>query len=81
MFRIFLRKICLISGYAPINTKAFIKDGYTTIYFRVIELITLVLENCGLTQYGKAMSKSTRDKELEVIVLSKFNSDVLTVCL
>ena len=46
MFRIFLRKIGMFCRNIPINTKAVIKDADAAISLWMIEVITLVLEDC-----------------------------------
>ena len=46
MLRIFLREIGMFGWYLPINAKAIIKDRDTSISLWMIEVITLVLEDC-----------------------------------
>ena len=45
----------------------------------MVEIVTLILENSCLTQYRKAMSKTTGNKELAMIVLSKFYRHMMTI--
>ncbi len=47
MLRILLCEIGMLCRNLPINTKAIIKDRNTSISLWMIELIALVLENCG----------------------------------
>ena len=49
----------------PIDTEGIIEDADTTIGFRMIEVITLVLEDGGLGEDGEAVGKTLRDKELK----------------
>ena len=46
MLRIFLREIGMLCWDFPIDTEGTIKDTDTTISFWMIEVITLVLEDC-----------------------------------
>ena len=44
----------------------------------MVELIAFVLEYSRLGEYGKAMGKALRDKELAMVVLGEFDSDMLS---
>ena len=46
MLRIFLREIGMFCWDSPIDTEGIVEDADTTISFWVIEVITLVLEDC-----------------------------------
>ena len=48
MLQIFLAEYRLFYRYAPVNAKTFILDVDAAIYFRVIELVALVLEDSCL---------------------------------
>ena len=48
MLRILLRKIGLSSRDSPVNAEAIIENRDSTIRFRMIEIITLILENRSL---------------------------------
>ena len=65
MLQIFLAEYRLFYRYAPVNAKTFILDVDAAICFRVIELVALVLEDSGFGENGEAVSKATRDEELE----------------
>ena len=65
MLRIFLREIGMLSRDFPIDTEGIIEDADTTIGFRMIEVITLVLEDGGRGEDGEAVGKTTRDEELK----------------
>ena len=80
MFSILLAKVCFVGRDSPVNTKRVIKDTDTTIDLRMIELITLILENSSFAQNCKAVSKATRDKELTVVLFSQLYSHMLAVC-
>ena len=80
MLQIFFAEYCLLHRYAPINAKRFIFDIDAAIGLGMIELITLVLEDSGSGENGKAVSKATRDKKLTMIVFCQFYCYVLTKC-
>ena len=63
----------------PINTEAIIKDRDTSIGFRMIEVITLVLEDGGLGEDGEAVGKALWDEELAMIVFCQFYSHMLAI--
>ena len=46
MLRIFLREIGMLCWNFPINTESIVEDTDTSIYFWMVEVITLVLEDC-----------------------------------
>ena len=52
----------------PINSKAIIYDADATICLRMVKLVTLILEHSYFAQHGKAVSKTSRHKELETDV-------------
>ena len=64
MLAILFAKIGFFRRDTPINSKAFIKYTYAAISLRMIKLVTLVLEDGGLGEYGKTMGEATRDEEL-----------------
>ena len=63
----------------PINTKAIIENADATIGFRMIEVITLVLEDGGLGEDGEAVGKALWDEELAMIVFCQFYSHMLAI--
>jgi len=63
----------------PINTEGFIKDRDTSICLRMIEVITLVLEDGSLGEDGEAMSKALWYEELAMIVFCQFYCHVLAI--
>ena len=65
MLCIFLWEISMLCWDFPIDTEGIIEDADTTIGFRMIEVITLVLEDGGLGEDGEAVGKILRDKELK----------------
>ena len=52
----------------PINTEAIIKDRDTSIGFRMIEVITLVLEDGCFRKNGESMGKALWDEELDMVI-------------
>ena len=64
---------------SPIDTKGFIKDRDTTISLWVIEVITLVLEDCCLRKDCEAMGKALRNEELAMIVFCQFYGYMLAI--
>ena len=68
MFSILLAKVGFICGNMPINAKASIQDTDATINLRMVEFITLILENSGLTQHCETVGKTTRHKELAMVI-------------
>ena len=69
----------MIGRNLPINTEAIIKDGDTSIGFRMIEVITLVLEDGGLGEDGEAVGKTLRNEELTMIVLCQLYRYMLAI--
>lgn len=63
----------------PIDTKGIIEDADTTIGFRMLEIITLVLEDGGLGEDGEAVGKALRDKELDMIVFCQLYGHMLAI--
>lgn len=79
MFGVFLAQKCFFRRYVPIYSKGLVNNRNTTIYFRMIEFITLILKHSCFTQYSKTMSKATRHKELAMIIFRQFHSHMLTI--
>ena len=65
MLQVFLAKNRLLYRYVPINAKRLILDIDAAISLGMIELIAFVLEYSGFGENGEAVSKATRDEELE----------------
>ena len=70
----------MLSWYLPIYAKTIIQDGNAAICLWVIEVITLILEDCSLAEHSEAMSKTTGNEELAMIILGQFYCYVLAVC-
>ena len=79
MLRIFLGEIGMFCRNLPINTKAIIENADATIGFRMIEVITLVLEDGGLGEDGEAVGKALWDEELAMIVFCQFYRHMLAI--
>ena len=69
----------MIGWDLPIDTEGIVKDADATIGFRMIEVITLVLEDGGLGEDGEAMGKTLRNEELTMIVLSQLYRYMLAI--
>lgn len=80
MLCVFLREHRFISRNTPVNSKSIIYYRNTTISFRMIKIITFVLEYGHITQYGKAMSKTTGHKELTMVIFRQFYCYMFAVC-
>ena len=64
VFQVFLAENCLLYRNAPVNAKGFILNVDTAISFRMIEFVTLVLEDGGLGEYGETVGKASGHEEL-----------------
>ena len=69
----------MIGRNLPINTEAIIKDGDTSIGFRMIEVITLVLEDGGLGEDGEAVGKALRNEELAMVIFCQLYRYMLAI--
>ena len=79
MLSVFLTQDCFLYGNAPVYSQALIQDTYSAVNFRMIELITLVLEDSRLAQYGKSVCKAFVNEELALVILTQFYCYVLAV--
>lgn len=79
MLSIFFGEDGLVGGDVPIDAEGVVEDADATFCLRMIELVTLVLEHRCLTQHRKTVGHSFRNKELTMVILCQFYSDVLTV--
>ena len=80
MLQVFFTEYRLLYWYAPVNAKAFILDVDAAIGLGMIELVALVLEDGGLGENGEAMSESSWDKKLTMIVFCQFHCYMLAEC-
>ena len=64
MFCILLTQEGFLYRNLPINAKTIVLDGDTTICLWSIEVVALVLEDCSLREYGKAMCEASWYEEL-----------------
>ena len=80
MLQVFLAEYRLFYRYAPVNAKGFILDIDAAVGLGMIEFVTLILEDGGLGEHGKAVSEATRDKELTMIFFRQFHSHMLAEC-
>ena len=81
MLRILFAENGILRWYLPVYSKTVVKDAYTSVSLRVIEVVALVLEHCRFRQYSKTVGEASRNKELAVVVLCQLYGNVLTVCL
>ena len=58
----------------PVDTQRFIQNADTTVRFRMIEIVALVLEDGCFAQYRKSVGETLRDEELAVIVFGQFHA-------
>ena len=80
MLQVFLAEYRFFDRYAPVNAKRLVLDIDAAISFRVIDFITLVLEDGGLGDDGETVSKTTRNEELTMIVFCQFHCHMLPKC-
>ena len=66
--------------YLPVNIQIRIIPGNRPFSFRMIEIITLVLEDDLFAQHTKTMCEATRNKKLTVIVFCQFNRNMFSKC-
>lgn len=74
MLGILLAQDSLFRRNAPVNTQRIIQNADTTVRFRMIEVVTLVLEDGRFAQYGKTMRKTPRHKKLAMVFFRQFHS-------
>ena len=79
MLCIFLREISMLCRDFPIDAEGIIKDRNASISLRMIEVITLVLEDGSLGEDGEAMGKALWYEELDMIVFCQFYCHVLAI--
>lgn len=79
MAGVFVAEDGLGGGDAPVDAEGVVEDADASVCLGVVELVTLVLEDGGLAEYGEAMGEALRDEELAMVVFSEFYGDVLTV--
>ena len=63
----------------PVDAQALVEDRDSPVSLRMIELIALILEYSSFAEYGKAMGKTTWNKELAMIILGQFHSHMLAI--
>ena len=76
---VFVAEDGLGGGDAPVDAEGVVEDADASVGLGVVELVTLVLEDGGLAQYGEAVGEALRDKELAVVVFGEFYGYVLAV--
>lgn len=78
MLGIFVAEEGLALRYFPIDAESRVEDTDAGVGFGVVELVALVLEDGRRAEYGEAVGKPFVDEELEVVVLTEFDSHVLS---
>ena len=63
MLGVFLAQDSLFRRDTPVDAQRIIQDADTAVRFRVIEVVTLVLEDGRFAQYGKTVRKAPRHKK------------------
>ena len=79
MTGILFRKDTLFCGYTPVDAQRFIQNTDAIVSLRMVEFVTLILEYSRLAKHRKAVCKAFRDKELTMILLAQFYSDMLSI--
>lgn len=79
MLGVLLAQDGLFCRNVPVNAQRIIQNADTSIRFRMIEVVTLVLEDGRLAQYGKAVRKTARHKKLPMVFFRQFHSHMLSV--
>ena len=79
MLHIFLGKQRFLCGDLPIYTQTLIEDADSSVGLWGVEVIALVLEDGSIAEHSKAMSKTSRNKELTMIVPGEFYCYMLTI--
>ena len=79
MLGILLAQDSVFRRNTPVNTQRIIQNADTTVRFRMIEVVTLVLEDGRFAQYGKAVRKTPRHKKLAMVFFRQFHSYMLSV--
>ena len=80
MLQILFAEYRFLHWYAPVDAKRLVLDIDAAISLRMIELVALVLEDGGLGENGEAMSESSWDKKLTMIVFCQFHCHMLSEC-
>ena len=79
MLRILLTQDSFFGRNPPVKTQGFIQNADTSIRFRVVEIVTFILEDGCPAQHGKSVGKALRNEELAVVVFGQFHGHVLSV--
>ena len=79
MLRVLFTQDRLLRRYAPVDTQAFVQDTDPPVRFRMVEVVTLVLEHRRLAQHRKPVGKALRNKKLSVVLLRQLHCHVLPV--
>lgn len=79
MIGVFFRKDGFGGVEVPVDSERVIENGNAAIGFGVIIFVTLVLKHGDVAEYGEAVGKSFRYKELAMVILGQFNGNVFPV--
>ena len=79
MLRILLAQYRLLRRYTPVDAQTLVQNADTSVRFRMVEVVTLVLEHSRLAQHGKPVRETLRDEELPVVVLRQLHGHMLPV--
>ena len=79
MLGVFLAQDSVFRRNTPVDAQRIIQDADTTVRFRMIEVVTLVLEDGRFAQYGKTVRKAPRHKKLAMILLRQLHGHMLPV--
>ena len=78
MSEVFGTENSLLYGDAPVDAECLILDVDARLCLGVVEVVTLVLEYCGLGKYCETVCKASRYEKLQVIVFAQFYCYMLT---
>lgn len=73
MLGVFFAQDSVFRRNTPVDAQRIIQDADTTVRFRMIEVVTLVLEDGRFAQYGKTVCKAPWHKKLAMILLRQFH--------
>lgn len=76
---VLVRQYGLVGGDSPVDSEALVQNAYAAVGFRVVELVTFVLEDGALAQYCEAVCKAFGNEELPVVVFRQLHRDALSV--
>lgn len=80
MLCVFVAQEGFVGGYLPVDAKAAVQNADAAICLGCVEVVALVLEDCGFAEDGKAVGEAFGHEELTVVILCQLDCNVLSVC-